>query len=102
MSSRPTKGCLAQQEIKVNASKLEVGQVGITFRGGNWQGQHAERIARMAIRQLQQFISQRALDAGKRTPERQTPRTVRVSAISSDEEIARATAAEVYRSLLER
>jgi hypothetical protein len=80
--------------------KLEIGQVGMKFRGGVWPGRRAERIAQLTFQRVQELVAQNGFGAGEsRSIERLAPRPVRVSPGTSDEAIAGAAALEVYRSL---
>lgn len=82
-------------------AKLTVNHVGISFRGGNWDAKRAERIAHLTFKQVLELAVRNRAGAGKkREVELLSPRPVRVSASRGDEEIARAAAAEVYRTLL--
>jgi hypothetical protein len=84
----------------MNGSRVEIGHVGIRFGGGNWQSQRAERIARMTFQQVQRLISQSSRSGSQRAIDLLKAGTVRVSKRRSDDEIAGAAAAEIYRSLM--
>lgn len=85
----------------MSGSKIVVGRAGITFRGGKWEARRAENIARLTFQHVGELTERNRAGAGpRREVELLTPRPVRVSASTSDEQIARAAAVEIYRSLL--
>ena len=85
----------------MSGAKLEVSNVAITIRGGKFQAQRAERIAQLTFKHVQELAAHNRAGMGvKRQVELLTPAAVRVSPGTSDEQIARAAAVEVYRSLL--
>jgi hypothetical protein len=80
--------------------RVEIGQVGIKFGGGNWQSQRAERIARLTFQHVQRLISQASTGGDRRAVDLLKPGAVRVSTRRSDDEIAGKAAAEIFRSLI--
>jgi hypothetical protein len=85
----------------MRGTKLDVNHVGITFRGGKWEARRAERIAQLTFKHVQELAVESPAGVGRsRQVEILAPRPVRVSMGTSDEQIARAAAVEVYRSLL--
>jgi hypothetical protein len=84
----------------MSGRRVEIGQAGIRFAGGNWRSQRAERIARMTFQQVQRLLSQSPSSGNKRAVDLLKVGALRVSKRRSDEELAGAAATEIYRSLM--